>query len=325
MNKFYFFLIFIISSSYCTYSQGIYFWDPDDQQTFYSGNHFAIKGAAVIGYVMGQAPYLYVSEFRASIDAGSEHAGGTGSFIVTQAGAHIVDGRAWAMDWLSGTSYQWYEVSGYLTVYVVDNDPPSTPQGLQISQSGSNHPILNWTLNSELDISHYEVWKKGGNEGGDWHLKTTTTSNSYEDPNESVVDGPYQANEGDAYYKIKAVDINNNYSQFSSQVDMRIALDPPQKIASNNSNKPNKYFLSQNFPNPFNPSTNISYQIKETGFVTLKIYDLLGRKVADLVNEVQENGQYSVMFNASELPTGVYIYSLRVNDFVQNQKMTLTK
>ena len=80
-----------------------------------------------------------------------------------------------------------------------------------------------------------------------------------------------------------------------------------------------------NYPNPFNPTTNINYQIKEKGFVSLKVYDMLGREVANLVNENQEAGQYSVIFNAANLPSGVYIYSLRVNDFVQNNKMTLLK
>jgi len=85
------------------------------------------------------------------------------------------------------------------------------------------------------------------------------------------------------------------------------------------------YSLEQNFPNPFNPMTTLSYQIKERGFVSLTVYDMLGREVVKLVNETQDEGQYYVSFNASNLPSGVYIYSLRVNDFVQNQKMTLLK
>src|SRR5690606_6868411 len=86
---------------------------------------------------------------------------------------------------------------------------------------------------------------------------------------------------------------------------------------------PTNIKLYQNYPNPFNPSTSINYQIKEKGFVSLKIFDMLGREVANLVNETQDEGQYSVTFNASNLPSGVYVYSLKVNDFVQNNKMTL--
>jgi hypothetical protein len=85
------------------------------------------------------------------------------------------------------------------------------------------------------------------------------------------------------------------------------------------------YKLDQNYPNPFNPTTSINYQVKDKGFVSLKVYDMLGREVANLVNENQEAGQYSVTFNATNLPSGVYIYSIRVNDFFQNNKMTLLK
>ena len=83
--------------------------------------------------------------------------------------------------------------------------------------------------------------------------------------------------------------------------------------------------LHQNYPNPFNPVTTISYQIKEQGLVQLIVYDLLGSEVATLVNQIKPEGEYSVNFDASNLPSGVYIYSLRANDFVQNSKMTLLK
>jgi len=92
------------------------------------------------------------------------------------------------------------------------------------------------------------------------------------------------------------------------------------------------YFLSvssdklyQNYPNPFNPVTNIVYQIPRTGFVQIRVFDLLGSEVAILVNEFKTEGSYSINFDASNLPSGVYIYSLRVNDFVKNSKMTLLK
>jgi photosystem II stability/assembly factor-like uncharacterized protein len=83
--------------------------------------------------------------------------------------------------------------------------------------------------------------------------------------------------------------------------------------------------LYQNYPNPFNPTTTINYQIPVSGLVQLKVYDLLGREIAVLVNEVKSEGLYSVDFDAGNLPSGVYIYSLRVNDFAQNKKMTLLK
>ena len=85
------------------------------------------------------------------------------------------------------------------------------------------------------------------------------------------------------------------------------------------------YDLAQNYPNPFNPSTTIKYQIPEDGMVTLKIYDILGREIKTLVNEQKSIGRYEVKFDASDLTTGVYIYRLKVNDFVSVKKMILVK
>ncbi|HEY9164597.1 MAG TPA: T9SS type A sorting domain-containing protein [Candidatus Kryptonia bacterium] len=88
---------------------------------------------------------------------------------------------------------------------------------------------------------------------------------------------------------------------------------------------PGEYTLSQNFPNPFNPSTVISYQLPLNGMVALKIYDILGREVETLVNERQTAGNHSVTFNASNLPSGVYFYRLEAGTFSQTKKLVLLK
>ena len=85
------------------------------------------------------------------------------------------------------------------------------------------------------------------------------------------------------------------------------------------------FVLYQNYPNPFNSTTNIKYQLKDKGYVSLKVYNMLGKDVAVLVNENQDKGTYSISYDGSNLPSGVYIYSLRVNGFVQNNKMILMK
>ena len=88
---------------------------------------------------------------------------------------------------------------------------------------------------------------------------------------------------------------------------------------------PKEYNLYQNFPNPFNPSTKIKYDIPVNGLVTLKVYDVLGSEVATLVNEEKTVGRYEVNFDAAALASGVYIYRLSVNDFVNVKKMVLLK
>jgi hypothetical protein len=88
---------------------------------------------------------------------------------------------------------------------------------------------------------------------------------------------------------------------------------------------PKEFLLLQNYPNPFNPNTTINYQISKPGLVTLKTYDILGRQVATLINENKVAGFYDITFDASKLPSGVYIYQLKVNDFVTSKKMNLLK
>jgi hypothetical protein len=85
----------------------------------------------------------------------------------------------------------------------------------------------------------------------------------------------------------------------------------------------NKYSLEQNFPNPFNPSTTIRYQIPNDGLVTLKVYDILGSEVTTLVNEQKSTGSYEVNFDASRLASGVYIYKITSGNFVSSKKMLL--
>ena len=88
---------------------------------------------------------------------------------------------------------------------------------------------------------------------------------------------------------------------------------------------PIKYDLSQNYPNPFNPSTKINFTIPKTGLVTLKVYDILGKEIATLVNEVKNTGSYIVEFNGSNLSSGTYFYRMQAGDFVSIKKMMFIK
>jgi photosystem II stability/assembly factor-like uncharacterized protein len=90
-------------------------------------------------------------------------------------------------------------------------------------------------------------------------------------------------------------------------------------------NIPEDYLLFQNYPNPFNPSTNITYQIIKSGYVLLKIFDVLGRKISTLVNEKQSPGTYEISFDGSNLSSGIYFYKLVAGDFTETKRMVLLK
>lgn len=177
---------------------------------------------------------------------------------------------------------------------------------------------LNWVTASETNNRGFEVqryfsphYSLQGTDNGSWTtigfvagFGTTTEPRSYSFTDEIQ-------DQGSIRYRLKQIDFDGSFN-YSNVVEARVTT-------------PLKFELSQNYPNPFNPITRINYQLKEKGFVSLKIFDMLGMEVANLVNETQAEGQYSVVFDASNLPSGVYIYSLRVNDFVQNNKMTFLK
>jgi glycosidase len=105
-----------------------------------------------------------------------------------------------------------------------------------------------------------------------------------------------------------------------------LVLPPLTSIGQSRSGAPpGEYSLSQNYPNPFNPATTITYQVRSAGAVTIRVYDVLGREVATLVNEYQGAGSYTQAFDASRLSSGVYFYRLQSGSFVSTKKMVLAK
>jgi hypothetical protein len=88
---------------------------------------------------------------------------------------------------------------------------------------------------------------------------------------------------------------------------------------------PESFSLGQNYPNPFNPTTTIDFEVKKSGLVSLRIFNLLGQEVATLVNEIRPAGTYRVSFNAGSLTTGVYFYRLTADNFTQTKRMLLIR
>lgn len=194
---------------------------------------------------------------------------------------------------------------------------PSKPQNLELSVR-SNHPVLTWDTNIEPDLAGYNIYRSENGYIPQLIGYVTKSYRYYTDysANTSIPSDNYD-------YTIKAKDSTGLLSVASDQVSI-MAL--AYKInTTENVNTASEYALETNYPNPFNPSTLINYSIKEAGLVKVKIYDILGNEIALLVNRVQETGNYSVEFNASNLPSGVYVYTLQVNEFSVSKKMLLLK
>ena len=119
----------------------------------------------------------------------------------------------------------------------------------------------------------------------------------------------------------------NIYVTGMSALDYAIVkyVQTPTLVDNNLEYIPDRFTLGQNFPNPFNPSTKISWQSPVDSWQTLKIYDVLGNEVATLVNEYKPAGVYEVQFDASQLSSGIYFYKLQAGNFVEIKKMVLLK
>jgi hypothetical protein len=96
-------------------------------------------------------------------------------------------------------------------------------------------------------------------------------------------------------------------------------------VKDNENNIPMRFSLSQNFPNPFNPSTTISFTLPSKSFVSLKVFDMLGREVATIISEIMTEGTYSRQWNAGNKPSGVYFYCLQTDSFTETKKLVLVK
>jgi len=113
------------------------------------------------------------------------------------------------------------------------------------------------------------------------------------------------------YYRLKQIDTDGSFT-YSDEILVTVAI-------------PKYFLLGQNYPNPFNPKTRIDFRLAEKQRVSLRVYNMLGELVQELLNEVKPPGSYSVTFNASKLPSGIYIYRIQTESFATNKKMTFLK
>ena len=119
---------------------------------------------------------------------------------------------------------------------------------------------------------------------------------------------------------------NYKKSKFESGIALISEIPNKEALTSDFSNSSKEsYFNASNYPNPFNPLTTISYNLPQSTYVTISVYDRLGRQVQVLVDQNQDSGQHSVDFNASEFPSGIYFYRIKTSEKTEVRKMLLTK
>jgi len=199
--------------------------------------------------------------------------------------------------------------------YSVDNLAPSVPSGLNASFS-KNTVTLKWTANVESDVYQYAIYRgttSTFNPAGTTPLAKVRTP-LYQDPvSQSGVT---------YYYKVSALDIAGNESGYTS---VSVLTD-----VQNGSGLPTEFALNQNFPNPFNPTTEIAFSVPKQTPVKVVIYGLSGEVVATVVNQTMSAGNYRVTWNGKTddgraVASGVYFYHLQADGFTATKKMTLLK
>ncbi len=174
-----------------------------------------------------------------------------------------------------------------------------------------NNVTLNWSTVIEINNSGFDIQRKSS-ESTEWTSVGYVTGygNSNQVINYSFVDRGL--NNGSYNYRLKQIDINGNFEYYNLENEVVIGI-------------PVNYSLSQNYPNPFNPTTRIDFDIPENGNVEIKLFDVNGRKVSTLLNDIRPAGYYSIQFSSEKLSSGVYYYTLTAGSFFSTKKMIVIK
>ncbi len=209
--------------------------------------------------------------------------------------------------WILGTPGFW---SGNASVILFTDNGGIPVKLVSFAGAQNNNKIhIFWITASELNKQGFEIerkttddWKKIGFVNGNG---TTTEMQYY-----SYKD--FDLNNGLYYYRLKQIDYDGT-TEIIGEVEVLI------------NNTPVDYSLQQNFPNPFNPSTIISFTVPEHIKVLLKVYNVLGTEVAELVNDIKSPGRYEVEFNSNDLTSGIYFYTIQASKCTDAHKMILLK
>ena len=200
----------------------------------------------------------------------------------------------------------------YATIKYIQS--PNTPNDLSATAVSASTIELVWIETSKNEIG-FKV-ERSTNADTNWLSIDSVAQNivTYTDTNLSG-NKVY-------YYRIYAYNTAGN-SDYSN-----VALDTtfnPVGIISGEVPIPANYSLNQNYPNPFNPTTQINYYVPQNSYITLKVYDLLGQEVITLFEGMRAMGNYAATFDGSELSSGMYLYRLNAENFMQTKKLILTK
>lgn len=179
------------------------------------------------------------------------------------------------------------------------------------ANSGDGNVVLNWITSSETNNQGFDIERRSADNNLGWVKLGFVNGNGTTTEKSSYVFTDKNPVEGKSYYRLRQIDFDGSSKIYNA---VEVNFEPVKE-----------YSLLQNYPNPFNPSTEISFSLAKSGNVTLTVYNILGSEVAKLVNGFMEAGKHSVNFNAKDLTSGVYLYTIKTDNFTATKKMILTK
>lgn len=273
----------------------------ESQSGFFGGGFYGVfMLSPQIGYVAGENS-IFQPLFGKSTDAGA-------GWDFTAFYLNSNEGKARGVDFTD-------ENTGYISSAVWDGQgaiSKTTDSG--INWNTTLYP--NVLLSIDFPVSGASLIGYSAGEAGTI-LKTTNAGTNWT---------PQQSGTTLILHKIYFLDFNFGFAVGENGLILRTTSggEPVTSVEDDITNL-NSFRLEQNYPNPFNPTTKIKFSISDFQSTNLKIYDILGNEVATLLNEYKPAGEYEIEFNASDLPSGIYIYQLKSGSAVQTRKMTLLK
>jgi Secretion system C-terminal sorting domain len=270
--------------------------DKTGNQANLFGNGISATPSLALNNSVNGTPTLKTTSGSIAINAGNSSANGSVSVPTTDQRGATRNGTT------DIGAYEYWSDAGAL--------PVELSSFTAIANNSST--TLSWKTATEVNNYGFEVERRtvGETVNGKWEKVgfvagngTSNTAHTYAYADANISSGTYA-------YRLKQIDNDGTY-KYSSETEVTISIPKVLSLA--------------NYPNPFNPSTMISYQVPNSSHVNLRVFDVLGREVATLVNEVKSAGAYKAMFNASNFSSGVYFYQLNAGSFIQTKKMLLMK
>ncbi len=261
------------------------------------------------------------------------------SYITVSALIHEINGISYSfVDWSSGSTQSYnYQFSTNINSTLVANfegRPNNDYRNQYFNPKVVGQPIkVYWSQHPDTNVTQYKVYRKpkyGSESCVGTFARTGTSSYVYTFTDPDMVHTNSSSSYDLYYYDVRAYySLDGTYSDYDFEAVYAEMGGPQRDDTAQDERmqifeKTYEYGIS-NYPNPYNPTTTISYSIKEQGTVQITVYDALGRKIVDLVNEIKQPGSYDAMFNGSNLTSGIYFYTMKVNDFMETKKMLLTK